>query len=100
EGGLAAVIWTDVVQTVIYVGGTLVGLFTIIHLVPGGWIAIQNVAAAAGKFHAFDFSLNFWKPYTFCAGLIGGASLTTAVCGRNQVIIKRYAAERTTRHWL
>ena len=26
EGGLAAVIWTDVVQTVIYVGGTLVGL--------------------------------------------------------------------------
>ena len=29
EGGLAAVIWTDVVQTVIYVGGTLVGLVTI-----------------------------------------------------------------------
>ena len=37
EGGLAAVIWTDVVQTVIYVGGTLVGLWTILHLVPGGW---------------------------------------------------------------
>src|SRR5262249_40509330 len=35
EGGLAAVIWTDVVQTVIYVGGTLVGLFTILHLIPG-----------------------------------------------------------------
>jgi solute:Na+ symporter, SSS family len=31
------VIWTDVVQTVIYVGGTLVGLWTILHLVPGGW---------------------------------------------------------------
>src|SRR5271170_7102309 len=30
EGGLAAVIWTDVVQTVIYVGGTLVGLWTIL----------------------------------------------------------------------
>ena len=37
EGGLAAVIWTDVVQTAIYVGGTLVGLVTILHLVPGGW---------------------------------------------------------------
>ena len=36
EGGLAAVIWTDVVQTFIYVGGTLVGLVTILHLVPGG----------------------------------------------------------------
>src|SRR5437016_1981688 len=40
EGGLAAVIWTDVVQTVIDVGGTLVGLFTILHLVPGGWTSV------------------------------------------------------------
>src|SRR5947199_5214221 len=63
EGGLAAVIWTDVVQTVIYVGGTLVGLFTIIHLVPGGWSTIHSVAASAGKFQTFDFSPNFWKPY-------------------------------------
>src|SRR5881398_3622129 len=97
EGGLAAVIWTDVVQTVIYVGGTLVGLFTIIHLVPGGWIAIQNVAAAAGKFHAFDFSLNFWKPYTFWAGLIGGAFLTTASHGTDQLIVQRLLAARNER---
>src|SRR5438094_32374 len=97
EGGLAAVIWTDVVQTVIYVGGTLVGLFTIIHLVPGGWIAIQNVAAAAGKFHAFDFSLNFWKPYTFWAGLIGGAFLTTASHGTDQLIVQRLLAARSQR---
>src|SRR5438105_2793938 len=97
EGGLAAVIWTDVVQTVIYVGGTLVGLLTIIHLVPGGWIAIQNVAAAAGKFHAFDFSLNFWKPYTFWAGLIGGAFLTTASHGTDQLIVQRLLAARNQR---
>src|SRR6201981_1455550 len=44
EGGLAAVIWTDVVQSVIYVGGTLVGLVTIAHLVPGGWTAIHRAA--------------------------------------------------------
>src|SRR5450759_6020465 len=37
EGGLAAVIWTDVVLSLIHVGGTLVGLVTILHLVPGGW---------------------------------------------------------------
>src|SRR5437660_9587162 len=35
-GGLAAVIWTDVVQTVFYIGGTLVGLCHIVHLVPVG----------------------------------------------------------------
>src|ERR1700742_1481710 len=49
EGGLAAVIWTDVVQTLIYVGGTLVGLFTILHLIPGGWTAIHAAAASAGR---------------------------------------------------
>src|SRR5437762_13567554 len=54
EGGLAAVIWTDVVQTVIYVGGTLVGLITITHLVPGGWDAIHSAAAVVGKFQIFD----------------------------------------------
>src|SRR5256885_6099342 len=49
EGGLAAVIWTDVVQTVIYIGGTLVGLFTILHLVPGGGAAIHSLAAGGGE---------------------------------------------------
>src|SRR5206468_2905744 len=46
EGGLAAVIWTDVVQTAIYVGGTLVGVATIIHYVPGGWAHIHEIADA------------------------------------------------------
>jgi len=50
EGGLAAVIWTDVVQTFIYVGGTIVGLFTILHLVPGGWSAVHELAGSLHKF--------------------------------------------------
>src|SRR5437762_9243812 len=69
EGGLAAVIWTDVVQTFIYVGGTIVGLVTILHLMPGGWAAIHDAAASAGKLQVFDFSTNFWMPYTFWAGV-------------------------------
>src|SRR5262245_27353773 len=64
EGGLAAVIWTDVVQTAIYVGGTIVGLFAAMHLVPGGWPAVHAVASAAGKFHMFDFTPDFWRTYT------------------------------------
>src|SRR5207344_2821464 len=72
EGGLAAVIWTDVVQTVIYVGGTLVGLVTILHLVPDGWTAVQEIAGTFHKFQVFDFSTSVWIPYTFWAGVIGG----------------------------
>jgi SSS family solute:Na+ symporter len=97
EGGLAAVIWTDVVQTVIYVGGTLVGLFTILHLVPGGWPAIQSVAESAGKLRVFDFNPDFWKPYTFWAGLIGGTFLTTASHGTDQLIVQRLLAARNQR---
>jgi SSS family transporter len=94
EGGLAAVIWTDVVQTAIYVGGTLVGLVTILHLVPGGWAAIHAAAANAGKLQVFDFSWNFWAPYTFWAGVIGGAFLTTASHGTDQLIVQRLLAAR------
>src|SRR6202171_5819157 len=75
EGGLAAVIWTDVVQTFIYVGGTLVGLVTILHLVPGGWPSAEAGASGVGKVPGFDLHfydpaisahwphLNFEKPY-------------------------------------
>src|SRR5947209_478612 len=95
EGGLTAVIWTDVVQTIIYVGGTLVGLFTILHLVPGGWPAIHSLADNMGKLRVFDFSPDFWKPYTFWAGVLGGAFLTTASHGTDQLIVQRLLAARS-----
>jgi SSS family transporter len=94
EGGLAAVIWTDVVQTAIYVGGTLVGLVTILHLVPGGWSAIHAAASAAGKLQVFNFSASVWIPYTFWAGLIGGAFFTVASHGTDQLIVQRLLAAR------
>jgi solute:Na+ symporter, SSS family len=104
EGGLAAVIWTDVIQTIIYVGGTLVGLFTILHLVPGGWAAISDVAGNLHKFQVLDVPitqhwpyLDFMKPYTLWAGIIGGAFLTTASHGTDQLIVQRLLAARNQR---
>lgn len=104
EGGLAAVIWTDVVQTFIYVGGTLVGLFTILHLVPGGWNSIQTLAGAAHRFQVFDLGLqhgwpylDFARPYTLWAGVIGGTFLTLATHGTDQLIVQRLLAARNQR---
>jgi len=94
EGGLAAVIWTDVVQTAIYVGGTLVGVVTILHFVPGGWTAIHAAAASAGKLQVFDFRPNFWLPYTFWAGVVGGTAFITASHGTDQLIVQRLLAAR------
>jgi SSS family solute:Na+ symporter len=101
EGGLAAVIWTDVVQTFIYVGGTLVGLYTILHLVPGGWSAVVGIAGSVDKLRILDTSLLphfpfliFTKPYTLWAGIIGGAFLTTASHGTDQLIVQRLLSAR------
>jgi len=94
EGGLAAVIWTDVVQTVIYIGGTLVGMATILHLVPGGWAAIHAAAAGAGKLQVFDFTRSVWIPYTFWSGVIGGTFFTVASHGTDQLIVQRLLAAR------
>ena len=104
EGGLAAVIWTDVVQTFIYVGGTLAGLVTILHLVPGGWDAVTSIAAGLHKFQVFSAPvksqfpfLDFSHPYTLWAGLIGGAFFVTASHGTDQLIVQRLLAARTRR---
>jgi SSS family transporter len=97
EGGMAAVIWTDVVQMLIYVAGTIAGFLTLTHLVPGGWPAIHAATSAAGKLQVFDFSLTFFKTYTFWAGLIGGMFLTTASHGTDQLMVQRLLVARNQR---
>jgi len=89
EGGMAAVIWTDVIQMSIYIFGTLLGFYTILHLVPGGWPAIHMSALEAGKMRVFDFSFDLHRTYTFWAGLIGGTFLTTASHGTDQLMVQR-----------
>jgi SSS family solute:Na+ symporter len=97
EGGMAAVIWTDVVQMFIYVGGTIAGFITLTHLVPGGWPAIHAATAAAGKLQVFDFSFSLFKTYTFWAGVIGGMFLTTASHGTDQLMVQRLLVARSQR---
>ncbi len=94
EGGMAAVIWTDVVQMFIYLIGTVVGFVTLLHLVPGGWSTVSTMANSAHKFRVFDFTPDFMKVYTFWSGLIGGAFLTTASHGTDQLIVQRLLAAR------
>lgn len=99
EGGMTAVIWTDVVQMFLYVFGALVSLFVILQHVPGGWEQVAAVAAPAGKLRIFDFGFEltpqfFSRPYTFWAGVIGGCFLTTASHGTEQLMVQRLLAAR------
>jgi SSS family transporter len=94
EGGMAAVIWTDVVQMALYVAGTLVALWTLGAHVPGGWQHIHAVAAPLGKFHRLNFAFNLTQSYTFWAGVLGGTFLTMASHGTDQLMVQRMLAAR------
>src|SRR4030095_12707488 len=78
RGGVAAVIWTDVVQMFIYVAGALVIFFALLSRMPDGWAALVAPGEALDKFRVFDFSTDPHKVYTFWAGLFGGVALTLA----------------------
>jgi SSS family transporter len=97
EGGLRAVIWTDVLQTIVYLGGALAGFFVLVQAIPGGLGAIADAGSAANKFRMFDFSSDLTTVYTFWGGLIGGAFLTTASHGTDQMMVQRLLAARTQR---
>lgn len=94
EGGMSAVIWTDVVQMVLYVLGALVAVFVIQASIPGGFGHVFAVATTAGKLHLFDFQFSptmkfFSLPYTFWAGMAGGCFLTMASHGTDQLVVQR-----------
>jgi solute:Na+ symporter, SSS family len=100
EGGLAAVIWTDVVQMFLYVFGAALSLFLLLHQIDGGWTHVVNVAAPLGKLRVFDFRLApaavfFSRTYSFWAGIIGGCFLTTASHGTEQLLVQRLLAARS-----
>jgi SSS family solute:Na+ symporter len=97
EGGMTAVIWTDVVQMFLYVSGAVLSLFVILGKIPGGWDHVAVVAGAADKFRVFDFSMDFTKPYTFLGGFLGGCFLTTASHGTEQLMVQRLLAARSER---
>jgi SSS family transporter len=92
EGGLKAVIWTDVVQLFIYISGTLVTFFVILNRIPGGWSGV--LANSAHKLVVWNFHFDFQTSYTFWAGILGGAFLNTASHGVDQLIVQRLLAAK------
>jgi SSS family transporter len=97
RGGVAAVIWTDVVQMFVYVAGALVVFVALLWRIPGGWATVTAVGEAAGKFQIFDFSFDVTRVYTFWAGLFGGVALTLATHGTDQFLVQRLLSARSAR---
>src|SRR5579872_2677718 len=99
EGGMTAVIWTDVVQMTLYVAGAILSFGALLSQIPGGWTHLAAVAGASHKFTIFDFRFApgmqfFSRTYSFCAGLAGGCFLTTASHGTDQLMVQRLLSAR------
>jgi SSS family solute:Na+ symporter len=99
EGGMTAVIWTDVAQMCLYVAGAVISLAVILSQIPGGLTHVAAVAGDAGKLQVFDFrfspSMQFLsRKYSFWAGLVGGSFLTMASHGTDQLIVQRLLSAR------
>ncbi|HOB99875.1 MAG TPA: sodium:solute symporter [Verrucomicrobiota bacterium] len=97
-GGVRGVIWVDAVQMLVYVGGAATALVFLVARSEGGWSGISLAAFEAGKFQVIDWGLGagfFQKPYTLIAGLVGGALLSMASHGTDQLIVQRLLATRS-----
>ncbi|MDE3151524.1 MAG: sodium:solute symporter [Gemmatimonadota bacterium] len=97
KGGMRAVVWTELIQAGIYVFGGCVALWLLGRAAPGGWHAILGSARAAGKLQVIDWYTGFDRPHTVLAGLLGGAFLSMASHGADQLIVQRLLSARSLR---
>ena len=97
-GGLRAVVWMDVVQLFVYFAGAVAALIIVSMKLDGGLTGGIATAMEAGKFNIFNFTFEdglrgfFSTPYTFIASLLGGAFLSMASHGIDQLIVQRLLA--------
>ena len=102
-GGVKGIIWVDVIQMFTYLGGAILAGIFLLNLIPGGWGTVVSTASASGKLSilnlGFDkgFSGFFSQPYTLIGGLLGGAFLSMASHGTDQLIVQRLLATKNLR---
>lgn len=99
-GGIKAVVWMDVLQMAVYIGGAFLAAILIFSRFDGGWGEVFSAASNAGKLNlidlGFDLSLSefFARPYTLLTALIGGAFFSIASHGTDQLIVQRLLTTR------
>lgn len=88
-GGIEAVIWTDVIQVVLLLGGALLCIGIIVVDLPAGWSEAVATAESAGKLRTFDFRLDFTAA-TFWVLIFGGVGQSLVGYGTDQAVVQRY----------
>jgi SSS family solute:Na+ symporter len=94
-GGLKGVIKVDVILMFLYIGSAILAAIYLINLLPNGWVSVLSSASEDDKFSIINIGFNnsitsfFSDPYTLIGGIIGGAFLSMASHGTDQLIVQR-----------
>lgn len=88
-GGIEAVIWTDVLQVFVLVGGAIFCLIWIAIDTPGGFSALIETSWADGKLDTWDFDFSFDTP-SFWVVLGGGMAINLISQSSDQAMVQRY----------
>ncbi len=88
-GGVEAVVWGDVVQGFILVGGAIFAVIYLIVNTEGGFSGFWDIAIADDKLRLFDWSLSY-KSATFWVIIIGGMANNLISYTSDQTVIQRY----------
>ena len=103
-GGIKAVVWMDVMQMAVYIGGALVAMGIMIAGLPEGFGGAISAAAEAGKTDLIDFGFGMpvtdfiAAPYTFVTALVGGAIFSVASHGTDHLIVQRLLTTRNLKN--
>ena len=88
-GGIAAVIWTDVIQFFILVFGGFAALYFVVDALPEQWTTLIQISQQEGKFRVVDLSMDPRVAFTFWAALIAMPFQNVAVYGTDQLFVQR-----------
>ena len=92
-GGIRAVIWTDAIQMLLYIGGAAVCALILFNEVGGAGL---SQAWDAGKFQVLNFTAPvLTSPFNAFAAILGGALFGMASHGTDQLMVQRVLAART-----
>ncbi|HPO17434.1 MAG TPA: sodium/solute symporter [Candidatus Hydrogenedentes bacterium] len=94
-GGFKGVIWCDVVQFFILVGGVLVAIITILLDFHGDVAGIWAVAGEQGRTRILDLDYHLAAEYTLWSVVTGGIVANMSAAGADQVTVQRYLSARS-----
>ena len=94
-GGMAAVVWTDVIQSAILFLGALITVILLVAELPGGFAGSLDYLQAQGRLNPFEFSLDPGRVATVWTGIVAMSIYHVVVYGVNQMMVQRTLAART-----